>query len=778
MKLLEGYSILNNISIRPNIFDIIVNFRYIRFSYAYNFKGFDLMRGIFREAAKKAVAVGALAVIGFTGGASLSRWQRGSSTDSARETVPAVRTIKPPFYPERARQQKKFNENCFQTTGAGVEEPGPENWDAMEGMREFGGSFSRSLQKFADDADIYFCEYKNPYMNSMFLKEDGVAVIETSGGGDRFLQAVHSTFHGFQELQGSLNTDPDLDLRSKVIQTLVSEAAAEAGMATVALELGQNGIADFWAGLMAYDAKPHELFRMAYDSGIEKGKSHEEAVVFAASAFINHQIRDPEFVAYHAEKVMSDHFYFLHYPDQKPRASNERRAKDGVNIKAIGLMPNGYSLTEKVSISDAENIFSKNPELDDVFGYISGLSSWKPGFLGGNRYAGVFSSDVIRKMESSGWALTVVQALNKLVDSRESYIFAGRPDPQKLYREDCVQVDFNWEQGQRAPALWESFKTLRQNPTIVGQHVLDFSRRIDAFYCYASLPVGYQGRWQGGSGIAEVMAGLSDRGATMNTQVHEAAHGMQDPALFSYQVEWNLDNRQMSQMAFEAGAMAIEALNAFELSLQGVPGPLAEFQGIVAQDMKAAYDAHMEQGAGQRESLRKAGEAAWHAYFKLQTKLDFYGGMALRLYFIDIADGKIKDTPAGNYMLEKARQTGRLSDKFNLTADVATLPSYDSRFGSNEKMREAYDFAELARLEAIAGKNNIRCKQERIRLEKAGNRYLHVDVKEVAKKLAADEGLFILDVLDDAIRRPEPPRKSAPFGHLPLMVKSFDFPAG
>jgi hypothetical protein len=328
----------------------------------------------------------------------------------------------------------------------------------------------------------------------------------------------------------------------------------------------------------------------------------------------------------------------------------------------------------------------------------------------------------------------------QLAANSDTIIYSGRDSTRLafLYANCALTAQTIDEVPDTALTLWENMQTLKNSTTIMGPALADFSARARIFYGYAKMS-NTVGLWSSYNGLVEI---ANDAGYSQNfrllCQTHETIHGIQSANKIDKEdMSWSIWDFQRACMADEAAAQVGEYLLALDFYHDSIPDLLNEKQDIstkVKTRLLKEFNAAQADSLPYAQDLAAVGESEFYTQFKDQGWLNFYNNWTLKHYITWLNYGWLKAPSEKTYGLETARKSGYISADFNFTAGIDSLPA--NLFGTNTRMKQAFDYAECTRLYRTRGEKDSLYLATLARLKKENNPYLGVDMKEVGKKLA------------------------------------------
>ena len=368
-----------------------------------------------------------------------------------------------------------------------------------------------------------------------------------------------------------------------------------------------------------------------------------------------------------------------------------------------------------------------------------------------------FDTEVQNQLDISGGKYTQKQAVKRAFSTQMGkFNYPARRHPQNIrfLFSHCVQTDYSAGQAPKETKdLWENMQTLQNSKTIMGPALGYFSVWANVFYCRQDMAADTGALWRQEDGVVWLTKDKStSQHAHLLNQAHETIHSIQTSNDGYLDMSWPIREFQMEIMSKEAAARVGETLVALELKHQGTEGPwnetLRQYSAKSAQISKF-YDDEMKKNTPYAQALAAAGSAGFYTQFKIQPWLDYYNNSTLEYYIELMSKGLLKPLSGNTYTLERAQKTGKISPQFNFTSGLDKLPSAAERFGTNIRMRQAFDYADLERLARTSGRKNPAYLQQLKQLEKDNNPYLGVDMKQIyANLMHKDNQQRALQIMD------------------------------
>ena len=322
----------------------------------------------------------------------------------------------------------------------------------------------------------------------------------------------------------------------------------------------------------------------------------------------------------------------------------------------------------------------------------------------------------------------------------DTIIYYGRDSTHLAFLQDNYARTAETEEQvpDTALTLWENMQTLNDSKTIMGPALGGFSIKANIFYGYSKMS-NTVGLWSSYDGTVKITNNNRySQNYRLLCQTHETIHGIQSAnKIDKDDMSWSIWDFQRACMADEAAAQVGEYLIALEFYHDSIPGLLNEKADISA---KVKGRLLQEWAAVQADTLPYArdlaavGKSEFYTQFKDQWWLDFYNNWTLNYYIRCMKNNWLKAPSGKTYSLESARKSGYISPDFNFTAGLDSMPS--NLFGTNTRMKQAFDYVECARLGRTLGEKDSVCLAAKARLKKEKNIYLGVDMNKVWEKLA------------------------------------------
>lgn len=250
-------------------------------------------------------------------------------------------------------------------------------------------------------------------------------------------------------------------------------------------------------------------------------------------------------------------------------------------------------------------------------------------------------------------------------------------------------------------------------------------------------------------GINAVMSGNADSPEVMLLRIaHEIFHARQDNnQLLDYYYSWDADSRVARNMTIEAAAVTAELLIAFEAKQNGNPKIWEHIKGRTADGVYAdagiydriesTFERAKEAGLSDMEAYTFAGRAAFERVFDVDGWRNYYLNFELQNYVSDITSGALDKSDRftnNGFPPQKAAKAGMIGRGTDSFTSSARRPALKTLLSHNERMKWAYEAAELERYRRVFGKDNRRTAALDEIYRRAGNPYLDLDLADMLKQ--------------------------------------------
>lgn len=353
----------------------------------------------------------------------------------------------------------------------------------------------------------------------------------------------------------------------------------------------------------------------------------------------------------------------------------------------------------------------------------------------------------------------------------------GAMTPEQLLQYRMKQVCFKpgtVPTVQQQKELSEALDSLAKL-TYMGKPLVDLAASGNLRFCgLEHLPAGIAAQYL--PGVDAVVSGkLGHREEEVMKLAHEIIHATQSKnGLLSYSHEWDIQSRVARNLSIEAAALTAEFMVAFEAKVAGDPSYWdfiqKQYGGTTYNDkelyrlIETTYQSSIDAGKTQETALRDAGKAAFGRVFESDDWRNFYLNLELSLYLTDLADRKFENatTIAHNqFGPELVAKAGRIGANASFT-EGATVPNVDALIARSDKMKWAYEAAEIARYRQMGAHTAPTVSMMRAQALLGGNPYLGLDLVK-AYRQSIDESWtkdrkfrYLHEVLDEMLKPPAP----------------------
>ncbi|MDI1228607.1 MAG: hypothetical protein PSY14_13080 [bacterium] len=354
----------------------------------------------------------------------------------------------------------------------------------------------------------------------------------------------------------------------------------------------------------------------------------------------------------------------------------------------------------------------------------------------------------------------------------------------------CFRQGATPEEAAAQKEVYDALQSLALLPA-TGKPLIDLAAREGLQFCsLGHLPNGIAAQYLPSK--ETIVAGpLSKPESRVMTIAHEIMHAAQDRnKLLNYETNWDIQSRVQRNLSIEAAALTMEFLVAYDAKVGGNDAYWNYMQhymgGTTYNDdriyklVEDTYKTAKDGGATHEESLRKVGAAVWTLVFESDDWRNFYLNHELTIYLRDIADNKFVDATVITHaqFADKTKNAGKVGALPSFTEGV-TFPSLDSMLAKREKMKWAFEAAEIARMKQMEGANGKTVATLTAAATAGNNPYLGLDMADIYRKTTDESWTkgrtfrYIYHVMDEAIKPAEPapvPEPPAPEKPAPAVV--------
>lgn len=279
-----------------------------------------------------------------------------------------------------ARQSPDFMDevcDCMQVnaTDDALQQLPPENISLWYYTKKIGASrtlMGPALTQMAEAADLYYC-FKElpPNQVGEFCNSDGIVKLADHArdrpAESNILTSVHEMIHAMQGINGLLAEDRTWTIGQLQMSTLSYEAAAEAGEAVIALEFKISGDNSLWDSIMTNNAALGQKTLGAYETAIEKGAKHYQAITAAGAAAFNEQISQQWWLDFYNNRILARYAYLLDGGFQKAPSNHVYTVGTARNT---GYITPDFNFTAEVQkFPPYAKRFGNNREMHQAFDY-------------------------------------------------------------------------------------------------------------------------------------------------------------------------------------------------------------------------------------------------------------------------------------------------------------------------------------------------------------------------------------------------------------------------
>lgn len=634
----------------------------------------------------------------------------------------------------------------------------PENrsFHAFYTMAEKAGETGRFLHATALRARLNACLTSNQLENARYTSSGQIGIYN----GDNDVQQLRSTAHGIAHAllmqTGQAESTPDEGLTSRLSRRLTAEALAITVEYMLAAELNARGDTTIWSLLLREN---HPGFRAFVDAlarhrFVFDGRPLPAATLQAAATeAANSLMREPDFIAFHADDIMRDALAEIAQGQvQRPDTAASFNAADaqalsnwrGEGASNINLGGQLRPLTHAELAGVARDTTARIEGLEHIkarkFGY-----TWPQRYVADNPYTNLKASDLSDWMQRTQGRYTVTQAMTRLLNgnikwSRQDNVLSAalRYGIQSDYRQGQVPT--------QSRALWESLQILRRDSPLIGLPLINHTANHDVFMCYSQSMRHAAGSWMFGSGIVYMNPDLRDRPHDgIPTLAHEILHSVQGANLRDISKEnYSIYDFQAFNLALEASARTVSTLSAIEMYANDrITRSHANVDRHIFDTMIQTFEAQSTND--RRSALEATGFAGYRQMFTVQWWLDAYNGRMIETFINHLSQKNLKQPQPEALSIDTLRKMGFVSDEFNFTRDVRYQPTDIERFGSNDQMRQMFAWLHYQHLTKTLGAENEQTVAQHDMLKRAQNPYLRLDFDAFRKEISTvgDSNYFL-----------------------------------
>ncbi len=277
--------------------------------------------------------------------------------------------------------------------------------------------------------------------------------------------------------------------------------------------------------------------------------------------------------------------------------------------------------------------------------------------------------------------------------------------------------------------------------TFLGKPLVDLAGSTGLRLCgLEHLPSGIAAQYLPGK-TAVISGPITTKEERVLKLGHEIQHAAQDKnGLLSYDYSWDIQSRVTRNLSIEAAALTMEFMVAYEAKLAGDTAYWdllqKNFGGTTFTDkatyalIEAEYAKSITAGQTKDTALRAAGLAVWEHVFESDDWRNFYLNCELTNYFRDLDEGRfnrgdsISHAQFGQDKIDKAGKVGELPS----FTRGAHFPDANGLIARNEKMKWAYEAAEIDRMKKMGGVDSATASYLRTQALLGGNPYLDLDL--------------------------------------------------
>ncbi len=606
-----------------------------------------------------------------------------------------------------------------------------------------GGMFSRGLHQNARDLDMAVCETAEPNNIRNYDGSSRIAGISADGQiVETLREAAHGITHAIMQKNNLSSPAADEGLFSRLNRHLTAEAVAMTAEYVVAAEQASRGNTNLMTALHVQNAPGFAHFSANLQAAQRSGLTEQRAIARAASLTITHLVRQPEFITANSDPILRPYVQELSTAGMRPRRTSEFDRDDARQMGQWGRQ----SIAADVRLLTPAELATLSPTVASMVETLQNMHAVRTGYtpprtyVDDNIYARVTLNGVLQEMHNAQGVYTARQAFER-ARTAPQHTYAGRSWQLRETFTFGMQSDYSLSQTPpAAAALWQQIDNLRRLSPTFGPHMADMAAQANIVMCYGPLSSTLLGLWQPDAGIIVLNTGHRHVAGNTRTLAHELLHVAQhNHGIGRHYDNWSLADIQASSLTRESAASVISILVAMEFKLYG-DNSLWSFGNDQprAERMWQVYTETRAGGATHQQSLEAAGRLGYALMFQRQWWLDIYNDDTARQVIAQLAAEWLKAPTGEGYTINMASLAGKVSETFNFTRGVTSLPDDQMAFGTNDQMRHLYDYIHLQHLTQTLGSSHATTRAQRRLMENEGSPYLGVDFKALAARVAAD----------------------------------------
>ncbi len=312
----------------------------------------------------------------------------------------------------------------------------------------------------------------------------------------------------------------------------------------------------------------------------------------------------------------------------------------------------------------------------------------------------------------------------------------------------CIKPVNSLDWGLHFQDMWTVYPDVA-GLTLLGRPLAQQALALNVTYCDLPIfPAGFGGQYLPSLDAVVLPKGGNDLRLPL-VLAHEVVHAAQHKnGELDYAHNWDIESRTRHTMATEGAAFTVEFMVAFEAKLKGKPALWEHLQngyapGLFSDEtmyktIEEKYASALAAGKTQNAALEIAAFHGFHRVFENKDWIEFYLDQTLKNYLDDIVAGHMGETiEKDQYGQKRVDRAGLIGDSGSFTQG-ASLPTLEKLLSRNNKMRWAFEAAEIARYAKAHGSNSLVVADMRFRAQQGKNPYLDLDFKQVSKRLAAE----------------------------------------
>lgn len=622
------------------------------------------------------------------------------------------------------------------------------SWHGFYTLADEGGATSRLLHAAALRDRINACVTTNAADNARYARTTRqIGINQSTNEEEQLRAAAHGLAHSLMLRTGEAEGSADEQLTSRLSRRLMAEALAITVEYMIAAELHVRGDATVWNMLVR---EGHPGFK-AFQDALARNRFAFDGrpmplgtLQAAATETANSLMRQPDFIAFHADDIMRDALAEITLGRvQRPSASaafNDADARELSTWHVDGQPSVNFSsqirlVTHQELVSIARDTAARIEGLEHIkarkFSYRGPQR-----YIANNPYDSLKASDLAQWLERTQGRYTVTQAMTRIMNGNTTW--GNRAAVFNSALQYGIQADYRVNQApSQSNALWRSLQLMREHSPMVGTPLINHASQNDVFMCYSETMHNAAGVWVPSFGT--LFLNPAQRGeafGSLPTFAHEMMHAVQSRHTDHISnANYSIYDLQAKSLASEAAARTVSSLTTIEMYANGgIDRSRANVDGRIFDVMVETYDANA--AGDRRAALEAAGLAGYRQMYTVQWWLNAYNSRMIRTFVNRLGEANLQRPQPDALDIDTLRLMGRVSDNLNFTRDLRHLPSDIERFGNNDQMRQMFAWLHYQHLAKTFGVESEQASAERNLLVRDRNPYLRLDLDAFRREIS------------------------------------------